>query len=305
MERNISPELAELLSDNFDGQKHFLGVEEQSYFSGNKQANNFQEEGLSELSYSFNVTTGAKTKNLCLNPGSYPTIRKPELITFDTAAPVAGQTIIGNGAVTTGSAVKVLGTSGTYHYITAAQVDEYNMAFDGVNQVKKRIGIIDAVLSDGVETYVNYVSATDFLKIAANEADKPLAHFLDFVKGNASRITRMRFSVTSGSLKTSSIFVRPATPFAEEGDRKIRLEDYFSKDQMQNDIIDLEGINLQFDDQSIIYMTLPASVTFTVTAYIGAIASEARKLEVVAKKLSPKPINKFAQSSMRTKGSIK
>jgi len=283
-------EIQRNLSNNFTGD-HYSEMEEKFYFDGTKAAKNFENEAKSDLRYTVNLTTGSTQKVLAFTHASLRVARKPEVITFNTAAPVAGQTIFGNGAVTTGKAVRM--TGGAFHYITETQYNEIyadGLSYDSVTELNNAGLQIDCMLDSGIEGYIYNNGAGDFLKVTQKTANKPLRSFLEFVGKNASRVIKTMMQIRAGGtdLTSSAIVVQPYQPFTNEGDDKIFLDEFFDKYQTQNSIIEIPGSRFQLDDQNVIYINLPANTSIDVTFSVGAIDSGARKLKVIAAKATNK-----------------
>jgi len=290
----IQEQLESHMTNNFNG-SIFADADEVSMFKDNRGASNFQEEESSDFRYAIQVQTGDSPRILALSAGSFSTARKPEVVTFDTAA-LGGKVVLDIPAgITTGSCVRAIG--GAYIYVSPADLatNKFNMSYDLPDEIKEAAILVDAVLDKGVNEYLYAGSATDYVKVVSLEPAKTIRSFNEYTKRNSSRIIKISTQIlnTSTALQNAVIVEQPYNPFANEADRKLRFADYFSPNQFQPNLIEINNPKLQFDDQTVLYMNIPANSLFSMTFSIGAVNSNARKLKVVAEQKKPtiKPKN--------------
>ncbi len=143
----------------------------------------------------------------------------------------------------------------------------------------------DAILADGVMIDV----AGKQLKAAVN-GRKSIAELLSFVKVNPSRVSQISLAANDVAIYESEIGIQNASPFKNSGEEPLSMSQYFDVTQNQDKkiIIPMDNRFLQLDDQTLLFVDVPAqangvdNVEMIFTFEIGAVLNAATALNRMA-----------------------
>jgi hypothetical protein len=117
---------------------------------------------------------------------------------------------------------------------------------------------------------------------------RTIKEFLKFCRANATRVVGMIIQSDDPEQFSTYLNISQYSPFKELGKDFVALEDYYDPDQFSSKKINVPlvaaGQAFQFDDQTIVDMTLKAGRTANITFICGAVDNRARKLAKRAKR---------------------
>lgn len=253
----------EALSENYEGYEEYDGYDDMDdddmydgfdddyvAFLGN--ARSFLDEKKSGVYLTFTIVNNSGySKTVCLNPAY-----------FDTK----GLTVDGDGYKDT----NIYLHNHSITEITAAGHSEIN-----------------AVITDGL------IYGTSGTGITVTGVNGKIQDHLHFCKKNATRIPEIVFSSvvnSTGAIDTTFygkiLTIRQVSPYRKFGDTNIDLNEYFKVEQYQSGkiAVDTHKYNLQFDDQTLVFVEIDNDRKLTVTFKIGGISNAANAIYKKASK---------------------
>ena len=110
------------------------------------------------------------------------------------------------------------------------------------------------VIKEGV---IDYTGLGDVLS-SANGSPMSLDFFLEWIKVNPTSIPRIRLQTTDTSFFGSVIKIERISPYGKLGDDQIDLASLVNPKNFNDKIMDVATPTLQFDNQTIVKVTVPA-----------------------------------------------
>lgn len=284
MERNLLREIEEAtqnLSENFTG---LMSEREDDLVEFSGRAQGFGNEDLSSSRYSIKVETGANDIVLALTDGPFKTDRVAENVIVPNS-PALRVTDASLSTTSQGSGQQAFSMIGNGFLISNdATAWEHRHLKDETREINKAISSVQAVLADGIENFVYLYDKDIYLKVSPKDSTKPISMFKEFVKKNASRVIGMVISASENSpIFNEVLHIQPISPFKNIGDTKIFFQDSLRPNQFVKDKIEIKT-DFQFDDQKVVYMTIPKNTTAEITFLIGGVFNQATALEKKATK---------------------
>jgi len=292
---DLEREFEKRLTNNFQGTEiekivnGFQGIveetEEENYFKGSK-TKNFRTERKSNRRFAFTLQSGNTPRTIALSHGVADVIRA-----FGSIKAYTGQkSVIGVPAGTptsgagAGYVIEMIG--GGFHWLSK---DEFSVVYDLPEPLKQMGFDVDAIFGDGVNGNVYHDGGMDFLTIKPKDPRKTLRLFVQYMRQNPSRIWKISFDFNSNldllGQEMKQINIDPFTPKTE---KIIYLKDAKATNPMVKEQVELLTPDFQLDDRTVTLLTIPANCNVTITYHVGAVASNANKLENIATKLIDK-----------------
>lgn len=145
----------------------------------------------------------------------------------------------------------------------------------------------------------------EIASVVSSLPNKTVAGFIEFCQRNATRIPEILIASNSTDTYTQVMRIRPVSPARDIGEKTIYLGEYFDQKNTRVDYITVPTDNfgvtgLQFDDQTLIMMNIPAATketptTVTFTFKFGVSLNNASQLATkaaIAKSDTPVMIQK-------------
>jgi hypothetical protein len=150
-----------------------------------------------------------------------------------------------------------------------ANVDTITKTWNDITAINAAGHAVDCVAADG----------TTITNVTCAGKQSTIKEFFDYIKRNPVRVVETVFQPNIKDLYESALVVKKVSPFKKVEEHKIELQNYFSENQFQDKKVTVTE-PIQLDDQTLITLEIPATVTrFTITFRIGAISNHAGEFD--------------------------
>lgn len=131
------------------------------------------------------------------------------------------------------------------------------LKFIDATEIKKVYPDVDHALDDGI-------IVTD-LTASSGSSKKTIRQFLEWIKYNPRTCKRFSIAADNASFYNNELVVAKSSPIENKGEELIDLKQYYGRMQFNSDRIDIEDLEIVFDQNLMMYINVPngREVTFT------------------------------------------
>lgn len=157
-------------------------------------------------------------------------------------------------------------------YISTMLVSGANVLFTKASEISAAGYPVDAVIDDGT---ILDGGAGATVVVTPSRSTSKVRDFLNFVKRNPTRITKMEISAGARAQLEFFITKYPINPFIRERESYINVGEFIKETNNIDNKVTITGNPLQFDDQSLIIMELKKDADLNFNFYVGAVQNDA------------------------------